>query len=1392
MIRPTLFAALLFASGTSLFGQAFPNWNGTTADWSNTGNWTGGNASSYGQLEFKGAGVTTTNNDISGLSQWRLYFQNSAAYTLNGNAVSLFDFGGAHSWVLNDASASQTINFDVNFAATAGATFGQVSARSSGNLTMGNIGITGSQVAQVRFAGESSGAITVGGVISGTGKQVVIGLNQVAADQASTVVNFNGANTYTGDTFIVAGKLVVGSSGSIASGSTLQLGQTTGTAAATLEYGATSGGQTIANNLTVRSGSSGTKTLNITNTSGTQTFTGAVTLNDNLTLSAAAGTQTFNTSGFDVTNKTLTVNTAGTTTLGNALTSSLGTGGVLIKDGAGTLVLSSTSNTYTGTTNTALAANGTRINAGTLAIAGDGSLGLAPSTAVSNVQFTGNGTLRFDAATTLGATRNISVGAGLTATFNNNGNAVTIGGVISGVTGATTFSGSGTTTLTGTNTASGAITINSGSTLQLGDGGSTGSVAGAITNNGTLAFNRSTLSVLFNINVTGTGGLTKDGTNTLVITGTNNYSGTTTVNGGVLQLGNNTGTGTMGTGAVVNNAAILINRSNSATFGNDISGTGTLTKQGGNTVILTGSNSYSGNTLISAGTLQIGSGVTTGTLGTGSVTNNATLTFNRSDNLTSSNDIGGTGAVTKLGAGTLTLTGSNSYAGITTITAGTLEIGSGGTAGTLGGGSVTNNAALAFNRSDSITVANTISGSGTVAQNGSGTTILTSSSNSYSGATTVSAGTLQVNVNDALGTNAAGTTVSAGGSLKLNGVNYSTAEALTINGTGAGGSGALTNSGTSTYAGAITAATNARISAGGGTLTLTGGLVKDGTTLTLTGGGSININGTGISGASANSDLVVDGTSVTLNATSTYNGPTFIRNGGTLVAAVANALPTSPRSALSLDDSGTGSSALTIQANVQMASLAGVSTSSVSSSLGTTVTIGAASGSTLYDGSFSGSGSLVKDGASTQIFSGNFTHTGGTTISAGTLQIGNNNSEIGNIGSGNFVNNGNLDFRHDLSRTVSGTISGSGNVSFDGLTGLGETYLTGNNSYAGTTTIGFTKVFVGNGGSSGALGTGDVTINSGELYFNRDDSHTVANNIGGATGAVIANGTGTTILTGSNTYNTTGIASTATLQIGNGGSTGTLGVGDVQNDGALVFDRSNSMTINGQIAGAGSVTQAGSGSTILTAANTYSGGTTLNNGTLEVNNATGSGTGSGDVIVNAGSTLAGTGSITIDSGNQVYIGGNFVVGSTSGAPTAADFTLSTTGPGTLLNVDTTGVLKFDLFTGAGGGNNTATPTAADILRLQGNAIFATGSLLEISNPNGMSAWAAGDSWLIWDTTNTGTLAGTLDLSAPVLGGGLSWNFSQSTGILSIVGVPEPSRALLLLSGLFGLALRRRR
>lgn len=107
-----------------------------------------------------------------------------------------------------------------------------------------------------------------------------------------------------------------------------------------------------------------------------------------------------------------------------------------------------------------------------------------------------------------------------------------------------------------------------------------------------------------------------------------------------------------------------------------VSGSGGLTKTGGGTLTFTGENTYSGGTTISSGTLQIGNNTTTGSI-TGDVTNNGTLIFNRSNNLTFSDLIGGTGNVIKNGAGDLTFSGLNDYSGTTTVNAGKLIIAEG-------------------------------------------------------------------------------------------------------------------------------------------------------------------------------------------------------------------------------------------------------------------------------------------------------------------------------------------------------------------------------------------------------------------------------------------------------------------------------------------------------------------------------------------------------------------------------------------------------------------------------------------------------------------------------------------------------------------------------------------
>jgi autotransporter-associated beta strand protein len=287
------------------------------------------------------------------------------------------------------------------------------------------------------------------------------------------------------------------------------------------------------------------------------------------------------------------------------------------------------------------------------------------------------------------------------------------------------------------------------------------------------------MTATFSAPIAGTGGIDKRDLGTLTLTGANTYTGGTKISEGTLKLG----TGGSIVGNITNNATLAIDRTDAFNFAGVISGTGALEKAGAGTTTLSGDNTYTGTTTVSAGTLNIGAGGTTGSIA-GNLTNNAMVTFNRSNAVTYAGNISGSGSLVQQGSGTTTLTGSSTHTGGTTVSAGTLSIGSGGTTGSITG-DMTNNATVTFNRSNAVTYDGTLSGSGDVVKLGAGTATFTGD-NRYTGATTVSAGTLLINGDQADATG--GITVASGAT--LGGTGSTGAEVMIANGgTLAGGTG---------------------------------------------------------------------------------------------------------------------------------------------------------------------------------------------------------------------------------------------------------------------------------------------------------------------------------------------------------------------------------------------------------------------------------------------------------------------------------------------------------------------------------------------------------------------------------------------------------------------------
>jgi len=366
--------------------------------------------------------------------------------------------------------------------------------------------------------------------------------------------------------------------------------------------------------------------------------------------------------------------------------------GITLGSGGGTIEVRGLTN---------ITVNGVISGTGALTKIDGGTLILAATNTYSGITTISQGTLQIGNGGTTGSiTGNITNNAALI--FNRSDN-IDYSGQISG-SGTLTKNGAGILRLLNTsNTYTGTNTVNNGTLRILADG-SLGAAPAAFTanhitlnNNARLKNDVGSISLHANRGITlGSGGgtievrggtditvngaisgssaLTKIDTGTLILAATNTYSGGTTITTGTLQIGNGGTTGSV-TGNITNNAALVFNRSNNLTFAGNITGNGTLAKQGAGTLTLTGNKSGTGTSTISAGTLRIGDGGTSGTFaGNITIQPTAVLIFDRSDTTSYSGNITGGGDLTKQGAGTLTLTGNSPLTGNLSVLAGTLTV----------------------------------------------------------------------------------------------------------------------------------------------------------------------------------------------------------------------------------------------------------------------------------------------------------------------------------------------------------------------------------------------------------------------------------------------------------------------------------------------------------------------------------------------------------------------------------------------------------------------------------------------------------------------------------------------------------------------------------------------
>jgi hypothetical protein len=212
--------------------------------------------------------------------------------------------------------------------------------------------------------------------------------------------------------------------------------------------------------------------------------------------------------------------------------------------------------------------------------------------------------------------------------------------------------------------------------------------------------------------------------------------------------------------------------------------------------------------------------------------------------------------------------------------------------------------------------------------------------------------------------------------------------------------------------------------------------------------------------------------------------------------------------------------------------------------------------------------------------------------------------------------------------------------------------------------------------------------------------------------------------------------------------------------------------------------------------NSYVSPTVVQNGGTLISantNAASSATGTGSVTIDATSTLTGTGFINAGTDNSIFINGQLIVGDPA-LSAAANLDLTTSGTGSTI-LGSTSILRLDLFSGAGLGDNSANASAADQLRLLGALDIQSGALLRLGNPNNLTTWADGDTFKLFDWSGLTSVSGTfgIDVTELNLPSGASLDVSNLFTLGTVtIAVPEPGRVALLLLGLGTTLLRRHR